>query len=144
MHDHLVEKRSTGHPQTTPRRVHYLNERAVTSPRDDEMGSAVGAAHDRDGRHDRRLAHEHVIERNKNLLRTEAELLSDDFEGVDRCPIDIRLTRFAKPAIARANMEALKKRLDRRRTAVDGRRLDNFRNEKPAAVQRHAALPGGW
>ena len=91
-----------------------------------------------------RLAHQHVIERDKNLLGSQAELLRHDFERVDRRAIDIRLTRFAKPAVARANVEAFEERLERRRTAVDGRRLDNFGNEEPAAVQRHAALPQIW
>ncbi len=116
----------------------------MASPRHDEMSGAVGASHHGNCREGRCFVQEDMVEREEDLLGVEPELFGDDFNRVDRRSIDVCLASLSKPAVARANVKAVKECLERRWTAVDRRRLDDFSNEESSAVQKHAVLPQIW
>jgi hypothetical protein len=123
------EKLAARDPDSPDGRIHDLKPCAGAAPDHDEMRESVGER-DHDHRRQQLRVELEMIDRHHDLFGVEAELARDVLDRIDRRAVERGLTRLAQAAVAGRQSESVEQRLERRGTAVDGRRLDRLRNQE--------------
>src|SRR5581483_9716121 len=142
MHVDFFHELPACHPAPAHGRIHDLYQRTVAAPDENKMCQPAWQLDDHNGRQCFRLRKQQVTDRHHHLLGVEAKLLHHFFQDVDRRAVHIGLAGFTQAAVVNGDAIPFQQALEDGRTAVHGRSLDHFRDEKASCLglcRRHAA-----
>jgi hypothetical protein len=102
-----VEEALAAGPSPSGGWIHQLDDAAMATPGDHEVGHPSGQSHDAEGRKGLRFGQEHVVHRQHHLLRLEAELHGHLLQRVDGSAVNVGLAGFAQASVTHSDTKTL-------------------------------------